>query len=140
LCSFLNKPTLTELFTGILTWYSAFYGLVCSSHGDWHSMIAGQSGDQVPVGMRFFVPSRLVPRPTQLPVQWVLCTFQGKVASVGLTMHLLLALRCKWVGIIPLPPLCTCQGMSWSDLHLIVKCFSNNMCYKNLIFHIFWIK
>jgi hypothetical protein len=33
LCSFHNKLTLTEMFTGILTWFSAFYGLVCSSHG-----------------------------------------------------------------------------------------------------------
>jgi hypothetical protein len=25
---------------------------------------------------------------------------------------------CKWVGIIPLPPLCVCRGMSWGDLNL----------------------
>jgi len=30
----------------------------------------------------------------------------------------LLVLGCKWVGAIPLPPLCTSPGTSWGDLYL----------------------
>jgi len=38
-----------------------------------------------------------------------------------LTIHLLLELGCKVLGVLLLPPLCACMGMSWGDLYL--HCF-----------------
>jgi hypothetical protein len=84
-----------------------------------HSLQAGRSGDRILVGVRFSMLSRLAPRTTQPPVQWVLGLSLGwSGQSRVMTTHLLLVLDCEWVGAIPPPPLCACTGMSWGDLYL----------------------
>jgi hypothetical protein len=81
--------------------------------------IISHIGESNPSGTRFFVPSRLTPRPTYLPVQWLpdlLGEYNGR--SMVLITHLFVAPSCEGVGDSPPPTLYTCIGMSWIDLYL----------------------
>jgi hypothetical protein len=61
--------------------------------------------------------SRLAPRLTRPAVQLVLGLFWGRSdKSVVLITISLLVLGCKWIGAIPVCPLCACPHMSCGDL------------------------
>jgi hypothetical protein len=48
------------------------------------------------------------------------------------------SIDCEWVGSIPLPPLCTCTGMTWNDLYhypyLHILEFSYNNSQQDALF------
>lgn len=87
----------------------------------WYSNLlwAGRSRHQIPMGARFSLLSRLAPRPTQPPVQWILDLPRAYIGqSKVLTTHLIQVLGCEWVRTTPPPPLYATRGMSSGDLYL----------------------
>ena len=67
-----------------------------------------------PGGVRFSVPPRLAPRPTQPPLQWVPGLYRGVERPERDANH---PSPCQWVGAVTPPPLGACTDMSWSDLY-----------------------
>jgi len=66
---------------------------------------ARRSRNQIQVGERFPLLSRLAPRPTQPLVQWILVLFRVYIGqSMMLTTHLVQMLGCEWVRTTPPPP------------------------------------
>jgi hypothetical protein len=91
-------------------------------------IVDGRSGYRIPLGARFSLPSRPVPRPTQPPVKLVPgLTWGYSGRSLGLNPHLVLVPSCELVGSIPPHSLCSCLGTSWSGLYHFYYCYNSGI-------------